>query len=280
MIKLGTNTINKIYLGNSIVQKIYLGSELVYPSTQIWTPAELGVSLALWLDADDSSTITLNGSTVSQWRDKSGNNRHANQATAAKQPLYLTNGINGRNVLSFDGNNKSLFASSAVINLPQPFSRFIAGQFLSKANKSVLIDTDTSNNQGVFYNGEGGANWVVANGVAPSFAAYSYGTRDFLNHQHMHIINGAASYWGLDGSNITGPVNSGPSGQLGVRIGHVRTELSGGYAFQGLVSEIVFVSGVISTSDRQKLEGYLAWKWGTTANLPSGHPYKINPPTI
>lgn len=30
---------------------------------------------ALWLDANDSSTITLNGSTVSQWRNKSGNDR-------------------------------------------------------------------------------------------------------------------------------------------------------------------------------------------------------------
>lgn len=29
-----------------------------------WTPEDLGASLALCLDADDASTITLNGSTV------------------------------------------------------------------------------------------------------------------------------------------------------------------------------------------------------------------------
>lgn len=64
--------------------------------TNPWTPALLGASLALWLDADDASTITLNGSNVSQWDDKSGNNRHASQATAANQPAYLTTGFNGK----------------------------------------------------------------------------------------------------------------------------------------------------------------------------------------
>lgn len=280
MIQLGTNTINKIYLGSSIVQKIYLNNQLVYPIAQIWTPAELGASLALWLDASDASTITLNGSTVSQWRDKSENSRHVNQPTASKQPTYTLASQNGLNVISFDGANRSLFASSSVINLPQPFSRFVAGQFLVKNKQSVLLDSDTSNTQCVFYNGESAQFWVVANGIAPSFQSYSYGTRDFLNHQHFHIVNGANSYWGLDGSNPTGPRNSGPGGQAGIRIGNIRTEFAPNYAFNGRVFEIVLASGVISTSDRQKLEGYLAWKWGTVASLPSNHPYKNNPPTI
>lgn len=53
---------------------------------RLWTPAQLTTSV--WLDAADASTITLNGSTVSQWNDKSGNARNAVQATTAYQPLY------------------------------------------------------------------------------------------------------------------------------------------------------------------------------------------------
>jgi hypothetical protein len=34
-----------------------------------------------------------------------------------------------------------------------------------------------------------------------------------------------------------------------------------------------------SDVNRQKLEGYLAHKWGLTANLPGGHPYKTVGPT-
>lgn len=246
--------------------------------SRLWTPAE--IATALWLDAADASTITLNGSTVSQWRDKSGNARHVDQATAVKQPTYTLAAQNGLNVLSFDGANRSLFASSSVINIPQPFSRFFAAQFLVKNNQSILLDSDTANTQCVFYNGEAGTNWVVANGIAPAFTSYTYGTRDFLNHQHFHIINGVDSYWGIDGSSPTGPVNGGPGGQAGIRIGNIRTEFAPNYAFNGRVFEIVLASGIISTTDRQRLEGYLAWKWGTVASLPSNHPFKNQPPTI
>lgn len=40
----------------------------------VWTPAELGSSLALWFDASDASTITLSGSDVTQINDKLGYN--------------------------------------------------------------------------------------------------------------------------------------------------------------------------------------------------------------
>ena len=247
---------------------------------RVWTPATLGSSLSLWLDASDASTITLNGSTVSQWRDKSGNGRHVAQSNSTKQPTYTLAGQNGLNVITYDGANRSLFASSNTVSIPQPFSRFFACQFLVKANRSVLLDSDTLNTQCVFYNGEVGTSWVVANGIVPNFKSYSYGTRDFLNHQHFHVVNGSSSYWGLDGSSLTGPLDGGPGGQDGIRIGHIRTELSNDYAFNGRFFEIVLVANVISATDRQKLEGYLAWKWGLQANLPSGHPYKNSAPTI
>ena len=37
-------------------------------------------------------------------------------------------------------------------------------------------------------------------------------------------------------------------------------------------------SGKIYVSNFEKIEGYLAHKWGLTANLPADHPYKINAP--
>ena len=40
------------------------------------------------------------------------------------------------------------------------------------------------------------------------------------------------------------------------------------------VGEIIWLSGVPSDEDRQKIEGYLAHKWGLAGNLPSDHPYK------
>ena len=40
------------------------------------------------------------------------------------------------------------------------------------------------------------------------------------------------------------------------------------------LSEIVLTHSTMTTDDRQKLEGYLAWKWGLTYALPNSHPYK------
>ena len=51
-----------------------------------------------------------------------------------------------------------------------------------------------------------------------------------------------------------------------------------GGTYNGALAELIFVDGVMSTFDRQKMEGYLAWKWGLEGSLPSGHPYEFSPP--
>ena len=44
--------------------------------------------LALWLDAADLGSISLNSGVVQQWNDKSGNERHVSQSTAANRPGF------------------------------------------------------------------------------------------------------------------------------------------------------------------------------------------------
>ena len=46
----------------------------------------------------------------------------------------------------------------------------------------------------------------------------------------------------------------------------------------GHTGETIIIEDV-SEETRQKMEGYLAWKWGLEMNLPSGHPYEFAPPT-
>ena len=59
------------------------------------------------MDASDSSTLTLNGSTVSQWNDKSGNSNHQAQTTASAQPTYQATGSStSKPTLSFDGGDR------------------------------------------------------------------------------------------------------------------------------------------------------------------------------
>jgi hypothetical protein len=81
---------NKVYFGNQEISQVYVGDNLVFGGETAWTPYSLGSSLALWLDATDTDTITLNGSNVSQWDDKSDNQLVVTQSVADQQPAYTT----------------------------------------------------------------------------------------------------------------------------------------------------------------------------------------------
>lgn len=48
---------------------------------------------------------------------------------------------------------------------------------------------------------------------------------------------------------------------------------------EGRISEICLYNRTLELVEREKLEGYLAHKWGRISSLPSNHPYKNSPPT-
>ena len=82
--------------------------------------------LTLWLDASDTSTI--DASSVSEWKDKSGNNNHATQLTGSNQPTSGTHTINGINGIYFDGVNHYISANAIATLLTGsdvPFSMFV-----------------------------------------------------------------------------------------------------------------------------------------------------------
>jgi hypothetical protein len=47
----------------------------------------------------------------------------------------------------------------------------------------------------------------------------------------------------------------------------------------GVIGEVILFNRPLPTNQRQQVEGYLAWKWGLEANLPSTHPFKLFPPS-
>lgn len=71
--------------------------------------------LKSWWDASVSSSLTLNGSTVSEWRDLSSSGLHLSNVTASTQPAYTTAGQNGKNCVTFStsGSGRRLFSASA-----------------------------------------------------------------------------------------------------------------------------------------------------------------------
>ena len=77
-------------------------------------------------------------------------------------------------------------------------------------------------------------------------------------------------------SNTTGTTNTGSISNSDVF--DIGSRAVGAGPMVGDIAEILVGGATLDTNQRQKIEGYLAHKWGLSANLPSDHPYKSNAP--
>ena len=246
-----------------------------------WTPTQ--IPTALWLDASDASTITLNGTTISQWNDKSGNSRNVSQANSALQPFYTLNGLNGLNIADFDGADdvlNGLAISNFVTN--NSYSAFVVGlartiatndgegylneAFYGDAGGYIAMYLRSSNLIGA-YNWDG-ANKVATNAYTPNTVVIGYSE---LSSGSIRIRT--------NGGSETATVSSNTASLAGaIQIG--RNFNSNTFCLDGKIAEVIFTNAALSTTNRQLIEGYLAHKWGLTSSLPSDHPYKTAAPTI
>lgn len=248
----------------------------------LWTPAQL--TTALWLDAADTSTITLNGSTVSQWSDKSGNGRNAVQATASNQPTYTSNGLNGKPVLTFDGVNDFLVSPTNINRSVAPaFSAFFVFAETTNGGNTALFGQDDGNWDRFLllsFSSSPSIQWGVTSD-STTFPLNESRTPDTYNHilslqLNNQVENG--SYVCLDGTARKVFTENGLDGTTSLAIGALATD--GLYSINGYIAECVLTVNLTDLVTQQKMEGYLAWKWGLQANLPIDHPYYSAPPLV
>lgn len=213
----------------------------------LWTPAQL--STALWLDAADAGTVTLNGTTVSQWRDKSGNGNNATQSTAANQPTYsaanaVLNGkpsVGATTYLGLVGmitpsfTAREWFVVTAFVNgttaLFSEFSTILSGPGAFGAERAGMGEAAA-------------ANWVAGTWGGYPFrnGAATTSTTALPMPATILRFSGASTVtqsWGI-GFN----------------------QLVSNRSWHGPLGEVIAVGALLSTADRQLMEGYLAWKWG------------------
>ena len=245
-----------------------------------WTPAQM--TTALWLDADDASTITLNGSTVSQWNDKSGNNRHVIQPTAAWQPTYAPSGLNGRPSLAFDGGPPSPTTSdylsfpSGFLNAVPAFSLVMVMQGPEQTNNAVFGPQETGQ-RGLELIYTALVDWptLVRINNVNRVTSGLWSTNNTPSLSFLTSTASATAGW-LNGSTVFSTAGNAPLNFNGT---YALGRYYAGYHAAMNVSEFIITTNDLSTAARQKLEGYLAWKWGLVASLPVDHPYKSTAPT-
>lgn len=235
-----------------------------------FAPSDLS-SLRMWIDASDTSTITASGSPlkVSQVDDKSGNGNHVAQATASLQPTSGASTQNGLNVL--DANNDRLANSYQMTA-----GHTVLSVYKHTNEPSTVLQTffgATVTGQGI------GMGWNTTSKTYNSFIWASTESNRSIAHDAGFIIQGmtVTASWAhtvrVNGENGSTTSTSSPS----IASGFIAI-VDGGLGLVGSLAETVVFNAALSSSDLEKVEGYLAHKWGLTSKLPAGHPYKTVAP--
>jgi hypothetical protein len=245
-----------------------------------FTPSSFS-GLQLWLDAADPSVVIKSGTTVTAWNDKSGNGYNMNTLPdnyyTGNPPIYPSVGtaINKLSTIYF-----SAFAGlkqATVINGAKNF--YWVGRIASDTGGDGVYFLMGSDNTSGFYDwhGSGGVNTLILTTVyaqagilaASPASQYTSGANAVVNTTFSNIIYPSAG----DISLLSVAGLSGNTRYQGVcfdRIYHP--------GWCGDLAEVVIYSTALTTFQHQKVEGYLAWKWGLQGTLPAKHPYKLFPP--
>ena len=225
----------------------------------------------MWFDAADDTTFSYSsGTQVSQWRDKSGNNFHANQSTTAQQPLRNTTN-NSRKSVFFNASTRLDFMTiSSGISLPNDASIFIVYKPATQSYQyAVLIDN---------YHGQGGNYGFVIQRVSTNTQFYYANAGDGAG-----FIDTSASPWtytdnviqllSLNKASSTGtPYISGTvqtSRSVRAATAQYTTGLAigywgngGGRFYNGDMCEILIFNRSLSSTEMKQVHTYLGQKWG------------------
>jgi hypothetical protein len=268
----------------------------------VWNPSM--ISTALWLDANDSATITQSSGAITTWADKSGNNR---TATADGNPTYSATGMStSKPAVQLDGTGDAFTSSITGIGSFNALDIYMVTQTAAAAaadtnsglfwgygnigdasggypaNRAISLSSSTGALSGEFISTiiEPG---IVNGRLGSTTYSRSANTAQILNSRMSTsgtalIANGTAVVIDLANKVTTStpaaPSSIGYTFDSNFYVGAVRALGSLVYSPAIKFAEVIVSSTLLSTLDRQKLEGYLAHKWGLGANLPNDHPYK------
>ena len=228
---------------------------------------------AIWLDAADSTKITLSGSNVTQIVDKS-DNAYIFTGSAGSYPtrtatlngLPVISSATGQYLQTTSFNQNFLTATSFFVIRPtQNITGSLGYYAVFHGTVTRIIEIGVVSDGTNYYTqfNQSGTGFLYSdvigfNIVNTTFLATSLVTGSRTTNQAY--MNGSLNYTGGENGTIS---------QLTSQTLHCigRPALSFGYDF----AEVIVYGTVLTTTQRQQVESYLSQKWGSTALLPTSH---------
>ena len=271
---------------------------IAYPSAITFLPTML-TSNVYWFDAADTSTITRSGSTVTAWTNKGTVSMTYNANTGT-----ITSGLinkNGRNLISFPTSSKLVSGNTNLGVTGNDETIFVVYQKRANIPLNTGIDFMTANNPdpggnpngfNLYYNGINNGNdlqtntsnydrfWTIcggycftAQGNTPTYSPYVY---QLLT---LAVSQTSPGFWSFGGNN--NGVGGGPGQRLaGCGDAYFTTTMTfnmGNSSVDWDIAEYIVYNRVLTTIERQQIEGYLSVKWAIP--LVVSHPYYYVPTT-
>jgi len=233
--------------------------------------------LNLWLDGQTPSSVDISGNIVSVWNDKSTAGNHFGYGGAGTINYSQPSGINNRPAIHFVTSSPSTYLSrsfniSPISPSTNQLSLFmVVNQVSTGTGNSELFYTN--NNYRYFdlfsnTNSTGQLSINIGNDTQVSTGLDIRGSIALID-----VIATTTADIYVNGTQTNNNISRGGLSLNGI----LNWAISGG-AFRGYVGEVITYPSGLSDSNRQQVEGYLAWKWGLQANLPNTQPYKNAPP--
>ena len=249
-----------------------MNPRLLRPTASGFNPKSIA-NLGLWLDASADSSLTFNATTVSEWRDLSGNGRHFAQGTGASQPGTGT--LNGRRVLSTTGSQfMTGNAASLEILRNVPGATIIVAGSLSGSDAQNLVHVSSGTNAAQARalmgrnNAVGGFCAAGRRLDANSFAGagYSAGTgsdvyTSLLDYANSDAFVFAGGTQQASNTSFQTDGNTSDTASLGASLFGTPLGANLGTATLG---EVLIYARALSATERQRVERYLGRKWGIT----------------
>lgn len=235
------------------------GSTREFVATAVVIDLPVTAGLGVWLKADtiqpnDASQGRIFGSNafVTRWNDQSGNRQSSTQATAASQPRYLGNDLNGLPTVKWDGTSQ--FLRGGVATTVKTIFAVCKKDAEATGLDGLFCASPSQDNQNIRGNG---TNWAAPGG------AFGTNGADFPNGGQVRV-NGANA--------------SAHNGQW-----HILMEESAtapGFAYQlgqtafnrflnGRIAEVIIYDRALTQQEADAVGGYLADKYALTTAYPA-----------
>lgn len=256
-----------------------------------WTPIYLPYgSLSNWYDSTDLSTITLSsGNTVAQWRDKSYDANNLSEAVYTELPLYGTTTINGLSTVDFDGGSAINLDDGSITPLDTSSDHYMiyAGFNNSWVSTSTLFTFTNETNDGFYIRttGEEYSQCILKDGSSDMKLSVLLGGAPNYNRNVIYTLDSVGNNVSLTLNYTNTAAATKASGDpdpfTKLTLGAHDDGFGEFNILNGQIGEFVLVQqDSMTTLDKQKLEGYIAHKWGMVSELPADHPYKAAAPTV